>query len=101
MSSGSWQTAARGPHLHPTSARGASNASQKETALEGGGLPPPLPRTCTLGACPEISNINEGRVYWISFPGLLKVAPGHRQLLINRHVPFRRSHGEPRNTPEP
>lgn len=55
---------------------------------------------CALGAYVGLYNINEGKVYWISFPGLLKVALGHRQQVINRHVLFRRSRSEPRKMPE-
>lgn len=56
--------------------------------------------TCALGACVELYNINEGRVYWILFPRLLKVAPGHRQLVINRRVSLRRSRSKAQKEPE-
>lgn len=55
---------------------------------------------CTLGAYIGLYNINEGTVYWISFPGLVKVALGHRQRVINRRVSFRRSRSKPQKVPE-
>lgn len=47
----------------------------------------------TLGAHVGLYNIHE--VYWILFPGLLEMAQGHSQRVINRRVSFRRSRSKP------